>query len=129
VWRAAGIPTASETARGLQLVGYHAVDVEPALAPDLDIFGARGARDRLRAARDAPCERAGHEVRVVARRAGDHEIRVGDAGVQQREPVQDNAQLVARAVRIAAQLDRPPATPQQARELLALRGREPAAVP
>lgn len=45
------------------------------------------------------------------------------------EPLRDNAQLVERAVRIAAALDRPPATPQQARELLALRGREPAAVP
>jgi 3-keto-5-aminohexanoate cleavage enzyme len=40
------------------------------------------------------------------------------------EPLDDNAQLVKRAVRIAAELDRPPATPEQARELLALRGRE-----
>ena len=39
------------------------------------------------------------------------------------EPLTENAQLVQRAVRIAAELDRPPATPQQARELLALRGR------
>jgi 3-keto-5-aminohexanoate cleavage enzyme len=39
------------------------------------------------------------------------------------EPLEDNAQLVARAVRIAAELDRPPATPDQARELLSLRGR------
>jgi 3-keto-5-aminohexanoate cleavage enzyme len=39
------------------------------------------------------------------------------------EPLEDNAQLVARAVRIAAELDRPPATPAQARERLALRGR------
>jgi 3-keto-5-aminohexanoate cleavage enzyme len=38
------------------------------------------------------------------------------------EPLEDNAQLVQRAVRIAAELDRPPATPAQARELLALRG-------
>jgi 3-keto-5-aminohexanoate cleavage enzyme len=39
------------------------------------------------------------------------------------EPLADNAQLVQRAVRIAAELDRPAATPEQARELLALRGR------
>ena len=39
------------------------------------------------------------------------------------EPLRDNAQLVERAVRIAAELDRPVATPAQARELLALRGR------
>jgi 3-keto-5-aminohexanoate cleavage enzyme len=39
------------------------------------------------------------------------------------EPLADNAQLVRRAVRIARELDREPATPGQARELLALRGR------
>ena len=39
------------------------------------------------------------------------------------EPLDNNAQLVERAVRIAAELDRPAATPEQARELLALRGR------
>jgi 3-keto-5-aminohexanoate cleavage enzyme len=40
------------------------------------------------------------------------------------EPLENNAQLVERAVRIAAELDRPPATPEQARELLGLRGRD-----
>ena len=39
------------------------------------------------------------------------------------EPVDDNAQLVERTVRIATELDRRPATPDEARELLALRGR------
>ncbi len=39
------------------------------------------------------------------------------------EPVVDNAQLVRRAARIARELDRPPATPDQARGLLGLRGR------
>jgi len=39
------------------------------------------------------------------------------------EPLRDNAQLVERTVRIARELDREPATPAQARELLALRGR------
>jgi 3-keto-5-aminohexanoate cleavage enzyme len=39
------------------------------------------------------------------------------------EPLTDNAQLVERAVRIAAELDRRPATPDEARAQLALRGR------
>jgi 3-keto-5-aminohexanoate cleavage enzyme len=39
------------------------------------------------------------------------------------EPLRENAQLVERAARIAAELDRPVATPEQAREQLALRGR------
>jgi 3-keto-5-aminohexanoate cleavage enzyme len=40
------------------------------------------------------------------------------------EPVESNAQLVERTVRIAHELDRRPATPDEARELFALRGRE-----
>jgi 3-keto-5-aminohexanoate cleavage enzyme len=40
------------------------------------------------------------------------------------ELVTDNAQLVARAVRVARELERRPATPDEARELLGLRGRE-----
>jgi len=39
------------------------------------------------------------------------------------EAVLDNAQLVRRTARIVTELGRPPATPDQARELLALRGR------
>jgi 3-keto-5-aminohexanoate cleavage enzyme len=39
------------------------------------------------------------------------------------EKVSDNAQLVARTVRIARELDREPATPSQARAVLATRGR------
>ena len=39
------------------------------------------------------------------------------------EPLESNAQLVQRAVRIATELDRPVATPAQARELLSLPGR------
>jgi 3-keto-5-aminohexanoate cleavage enzyme len=39
------------------------------------------------------------------------------------EPLRDNAQLVERTARIAAELDRPVATPDQARELLGVRGR------
>jgi 3-keto-5-aminohexanoate cleavage enzyme len=39
------------------------------------------------------------------------------------EPLRDNAQLVERTVRIAAELDRRPATPDEARALLGTRGR------
>jgi 3-keto-5-aminohexanoate cleavage enzyme len=45
------------------------------------------------------------------------------------EPLLNNAQLVERAVRIADELGRRPATPDEAREQLALRGRAAAAVP
>jgi 3-keto-5-aminohexanoate cleavage enzyme len=54
-------------------------------------------------------------------------VRVGmeDNVIYRRgEPVQNNAQLVERAVRIARELERRPATPEEARELFALRGRE-----
>ena len=45
------------------------------------------------------------------------------------EPVVDNAQLVERTVRIAKELDRRPASPDEARERFALRGRVAGAVP
>ena len=45
------------------------------------------------------------------------------------EPVENNAQLVERTVRIAHQLDRRPATPDEAREQFGLRGREAGATP
>ena len=45
------------------------------------------------------------------------------------EPLRDNAQLVERTVRIADELDRRPATPDEARELFALRGRVAGATP
>jgi 3-keto-5-aminohexanoate cleavage enzyme len=45
------------------------------------------------------------------------------------EPVVDNAQLVERTVRIANELDRRPATPDEAREQFALRGRVAGATP
>lgn len=45
------------------------------------------------------------------------------------ELVRDNAQLVERTVRIARELDRPPATPAQARELLGTRGHARARTP
>lgn len=45
------------------------------------------------------------------------------------ELLTDNAQLVRRTVRIAAELDRRPASPEEARALLGLRGREPGRLP
>jgi 3-keto-5-aminohexanoate cleavage enzyme len=45
------------------------------------------------------------------------------------ELVENNAQLVERAVRVAAQLERRPATPAEARELLGIRRAQPAAAP
>jgi 3-keto-5-aminohexanoate cleavage enzyme len=45
------------------------------------------------------------------------------------EPLQNNAQLVERTVRIARELDREPATPDEARPMLGLRGREAGQLP
>jgi 3-keto-5-aminohexanoate cleavage enzyme len=45
------------------------------------------------------------------------------------ELLTSNAQLVERAVRVARELDRRPATPDEARELLGLRGRPPRGLP
>jgi 3-keto-5-aminohexanoate cleavage enzyme len=45
------------------------------------------------------------------------------------ELLTSNAQLVERTVRIAAELERRPATPDEARELLGLRGRPPRGLP
>ena len=45
------------------------------------------------------------------------------------ELLENNAQLVERTVRIACELDREPATPDEAREALGLRGREPGELP
>ena len=45
------------------------------------------------------------------------------------EPVESNAQLVERTVRIAQELDREPATPDEARQVLGLRGRNSGQIP
>jgi len=45
------------------------------------------------------------------------------------EPLENNAQLVDRTARLARELDREPATPDEAREALGLRGREPGRLP
>jgi len=61
-----------------------------------------------------------------------HNVRVGmeDNVLYRRgEPLRDNAQLVERTVRIAHELERRPATPDEARARLGTRGREAGAVP
>jgi 3-keto-5-aminohexanoate cleavage enzyme len=45
------------------------------------------------------------------------------------EPVESNAQLVERTVRIVHELDREPATPDEARQMLGLRGRDSGQLP
>ena len=65
-------------------------------------------------------------VTTIALAMGLH-VRVGmedNVLMRRGELVQNNAQLVERTARIARELDRPLATPDQARELLGLRGRD-----
>lgn len=59
-------------------------------------------------------------------------IRVGmedNVYYRRGELVRENAQLVERAVRICRELQREPASPEEARQMLGLRGREQGAVP
>jgi 3-keto-5-aminohexanoate cleavage enzyme len=59
-------------------------------------------------------------------------VRVGmedNVFYRKSEPLQNNAQLVERAVRVAHELNRHPATPDEAREVLGLRGRQPGQLP
>ena len=59
-------------------------------------------------------------------------VRVGmedNVLMRRGEPVENNAQLVERTVRIANELDRRPATPAEAREQFGLRGREQGRLP
>ena len=68
---------------------------------------------------------------TVATAIGLH-IRVGmedNVFYRRGQPVQSNAELVRRAVRIAAELERRPATPAEARELVGARGRAPGELP
>ena len=93
---------------------------------------ARRGRRRERSA----CRGGRADQRVLDGRdaAADDDDRAGDGpqhprrdggqrALPPRRAARDNAQLVERAVRIARELDRRAATPAQARELLALRGR------
>ena len=59
-------------------------------------------------------------------------IRVGmedNVLLRRGEPLRENAQLVERAVRLARELGREPATPDEARQLLGARGRERGRLP
>jgi 3-keto-5-aminohexanoate cleavage enzyme len=59
-------------------------------------------------------------------------IRVGmedNVYYRRGELVRENAQLVERAVRVCRELQREPASPDEARQLLGLRGRAPGALP
>jgi 3-keto-5-aminohexanoate cleavage enzyme len=70
-------------------------------------------------------------ITTIALAMGLH-IRVGmedNVLMRRGELVQNNAQLVERTARIARELDRPLATPDEARELLGLRGRSAGEVP
>jgi 3-keto-5-aminohexanoate cleavage enzyme len=61
-----------------------------------------------------------------------HNVRVGmedNVYYRRGELVENNARLVARTVRIARELDREPASPDEARRILHLRGRERGKLP
>ena len=70
---------AADRVRGLELGGDDEVDVELALAPELDVLDARRADDRRRTLGLAAREHARDEVHLVARRAGDDEVGVADS--------------------------------------------------
>ena len=69
---------------GLELGRHREVDVEPPLAPEVDVLDVGRPDDRGRAGRLDPCERAGDEVHLVARRARDEEVSLADARVAER---------------------------------------------
>ena len=77
---------------GLHLRRDGEVHVEPPFVPEVDVLDVRGADHRRRARRLDARERAGDEVHLVARRAGDEEVGVARAGLLDRAP--------ARAVRL-----------------------------
>ena len=58
----------------LELGGDHEVDVELALAPDLEVLDVLRSHDRARVGRESLGEDPGDDVHLVARRAGDNEI-------------------------------------------------------
>ena len=83
--------------RRLELGGDHEVDLDLPLLPGLDVLRVRGAHDGLRLG-ELLRERAGDEVDLVPRRAGDHEVGQIHAGVLEdaaRRPVAlDRADVV-----------------------------------
>ena len=81
--------------RGLELGGDREVDVQPSLAPQVDVLDVRRPDHARRPRRLHAGERAGDEVDLVPRRARDEQVSVRGARLLQR--------LTARAV----PLDRP----------------------
>ena len=70
---------AGDRVRGLELGRDREVDVEASLAPEVDVLDVRRPDHGRRPRRLDARERAGDEVHLVARGAGDEEIRVGGA--------------------------------------------------
>lgn len=99
--------------------------------------------DMLERLRDLPVER--EKLRVNVSSMGPTQLPIVTIGLamglnirvgmednvfyRRGEPLKNNAQLVERTVRLARELDRKPATPDQAREILGLRGRKPGKLP
>ncbi len=88
---------ARDGVRRLELGGDHEVHLDLVFLPGLDVLRVRGPHDRLRLG-ELLRQRSGDEVDLVPRRAGDHEVRSGDAGVLEdaaRGPVpSDRANVV-----------------------------------
>ena len=69
--------------RRLDLGGDDEVDVELALPPDLEVLGVRRADDRRRPVRAGLRDHRRDDVRLVARRARDQEVGLGDPSLGQ----------------------------------------------
>ena len=103
----------------------------------------RNLVDAVERIRDLPVDPA--DVRVTVTSMGPTQLPITTIGIamglnvrvgmednvlmRRGEPVENNAQLVERTVRIAHELDRRPATPAETREMFALRGREDGQLP
>jgi 3-keto-5-aminohexanoate cleavage enzyme len=103
----------------------------------------RNLVDAVERVRDLPVDPA--DVRVTVTSMGATQLAITTIGIamglnvrvgmednvlyRRGEPVAHNAQLVERTVRIARELDRRPATPDEARERFGLRGRVAGATP
>ena len=103
----------------------------------------RNLVDAVERIRDLPADPA--DVRVTVTSMGPTQLPITTIGIamglnvrvgmednvlmRRGEPVENNAQLVERTVRIAHELDRRPATPAETREMFALRGREEGRLP
>ena len=107
--------------------------------------GARRATSSTRSSGSVTCRWIRDELRVTVTSMGATQLPLTTIGIamglnvrvgmednvlmRRGEPVRSNAQLVERTVRIANELDRRPATPDEARERFALRGRQAGRLP